>query len=590
MPTVSVNKELLFKSLNQNYSDKEFDELCFQFGLEVDDIVDEKDGSTSYKIEVGANRYDLLCLEGISRAINIYLGKCQSPKYSLSATPQNQQQKIIVKPSTAQIRPFVVGAVLRNVTFTPAVYDSFIALQDKLHQNIARKRTLVAIGTHDLSKIKGPFVYNALPPTDISFVPLNETKSFRADHLMEHFMSNIQMKQYVPIIKDSPVYPVITDASGCVLSLPPIINGCHSKITLATRDVFVECTATDKFKAQIVLDTVVCMFSQYCKVPFVIEPVQVHYEASGSVEQYPVLEHKPMQCSVAYVNSLVGVSESSQDMAQKLRLMGLDVSPSGPDHVDVVVPPTRYDVLHACDIAEDLAVAYGFDRLCADAVVPPICTIGGQLSINHFTEKLRVICSQNAYTEAATFALCSKADLGEKLRRDLASENVVEVGNPKTVDCEAVRNTLLPGVLRTIQANTHISKPLKIFEISDVSVKEPIAAKSRGTGVRNQRHLLAVCFNVKADMDTVHALLDNLMLKLKVPFQEEGQKTGYRLQPDDHPTFMPGYCARVMVDGLPMGRLGMLHPEVCRGFGLNCPATALEVNVQELLGLVDQPF
>ena len=63
-------------------------------------------------------------------------------------------------------------------------------------------------GTHDLSKIKGPFVYNALPPTDISFVPLNETKSFRADHLMEHFMSNIQMKQYVPIIKVGCPFPL----------------------------------------------------------------------------------------------------------------------------------------------------------------------------------------------------------------------------------------------------------------------------------------------------------------------------------------------------------------------------------------------
>ena len=43
-------------------------------------------------------------------------------------------------------------------------YDSFIDLQDKLHQNIARKRTLVAIGTHDLDTIKGPFKYMAKPP------------------------------------------------------------------------------------------------------------------------------------------------------------------------------------------------------------------------------------------------------------------------------------------------------------------------------------------------------------------------------------------------------------------------------------------
>lgn len=62
------------------------------------------------------------------------------------------------------VRPFVVCAVLRDVTFTAANYNSFIDLQDKLHQNICRKRSLVAIGTHDLDKIKGPFTYEALPP------------------------------------------------------------------------------------------------------------------------------------------------------------------------------------------------------------------------------------------------------------------------------------------------------------------------------------------------------------------------------------------------------------------------------------------
>lgn len=70
----------------------------------------------------------------------------------------------IVKPETMLVRPFVVCAVLRDVTFNAANYNSFIDLQDKLHQNICRKRSLVAIGTHDLDTLKGPFTYEALPP------------------------------------------------------------------------------------------------------------------------------------------------------------------------------------------------------------------------------------------------------------------------------------------------------------------------------------------------------------------------------------------------------------------------------------------
>ena len=70
-------------------------------------------------------------------------------------------------------------------------YDSFIDLQDKLHQNIARKRTLVAIGTHDLDTIKGPFKYMAKPPDQIKFKPLNQVKEFTAPQLMELYSVSI---------------------------------------------------------------------------------------------------------------------------------------------------------------------------------------------------------------------------------------------------------------------------------------------------------------------------------------------------------------------------------------------------------------
>lgn len=63
-------------------------------------------------------------------------------------------QQMTVRPETLLVRPFVVCAVLRGVKFDEARYSSFIDLQDKLHQNLCRQRTLVAIGTHDLATIQ----------------------------------------------------------------------------------------------------------------------------------------------------------------------------------------------------------------------------------------------------------------------------------------------------------------------------------------------------------------------------------------------------------------------------------------------------
>jgi phenylalanyl-tRNA synthetase beta chain len=64
------------------------------------------------------------------------------------------------------------------------------------------------------------------------------------------------LKPFLKILEGQPLYPVIYDSENRVLSLPPIINGDHSKITLDTKDVFIEITATDLTKAKIALDII----------------------------------------------------------------------------------------------------------------------------------------------------------------------------------------------------------------------------------------------------------------------------------------------------------------------------------------------
>jgi len=103
MPTLAVLRSDLFTNLNRTYTDKEFDELCFEFGVELDEITSEREealksaGTTKlskkqlktyspaviYKIDVPANRYDLLCIEGLGRAIKVFLGDMVAPVYEV---------------------------------------------------------------------------------------------------------------------------------------------------------------------------------------------------------------------------------------------------------------------------------------------------------------------------------------------------------------------------------------------------------------------------------------------------------------------------------------------------------------------------
>ncbi|XP_014256181.1 phenylalanine--tRNA ligase beta subunit [Cimex lectularius] len=586
MPTISLKKDLLLKALSSEYTDENFAYLCFEYGLELDDITSEKkmllkeqgenaakeaSDDVIYRIDIPANRYDLLCLEGLSIALLVFQNRMDYPHYkSILPSDPKKVQRLHVKPETKQIRPFVVAAVLRDITFTPESYASFIDLQDKLHQNVGRKRTLVSIGTHDLDTVTGPFTYEALPPEEIKFVPLNQKREYTAKELMEFYSTHQQLKQYVGIIKHSPVYPVIKDKNGVILSLPPIINSEHSKITLNTKNVFIEITATDLNKAHVALDTLVTSFSYYCKNTFTSETCEVVW-ADGSKHRTPELAYRKEVVNSKKLNKYIGTKIEAGELASLLTRMCLQAKTTGGSDIIVKIPPTRHDILHVVDIYEDAAIAFGYNNILK--TFPNTNSVAQQQPLNKLTDHLRQQIAQVGFSEILSFTLCSRDDISTKLRKVFDKDSVVQISNPKTLEFQVVRTTLIPGLLKSIASNKNAPVPLKIFEISDVVVFHKDAEQCS----KNTRHLCAVYYDKKAGFEILHGLLDRIMQLLEIPWSKEG---GYYLNGIDDETFFPKRCAQVLLNGKPIGILGVLHPEVIKGFELKFPCSALELNVE----------
>ena len=113
MPTVSIGRDRLFTALGRSYTQEEFEDLCFRFGIELDDVTTEKaiilkekhleeeqpsvDDEVIYKIEVPANRYDLLCLEGLAQALCIFNGQEEIPRYKVASISRESMLKMHVK-------------------------------------------------------------------------------------------------------------------------------------------------------------------------------------------------------------------------------------------------------------------------------------------------------------------------------------------------------------------------------------------------------------------------------------------------------------------------------------------------------------
>ena len=614
MPTISLIRDHLFEAIGKTYTDKEFDEVCFEFGVEVDDIVTETvdftaDGTSGeyviYKIDIPANRYDILCMEGFVRAIRIFEGLEQTPVFK-KVDVGGAAQKMVCKSSTAAIRPFVSCAVLRGVKFDAKKYKSFIDLQDKLHQNICRRRTYVAIGTHDLDVIEGPFRYEALSPSQINFVPLTEDngKSFGAKELLDTYRTDPafkHLKPYTDIIYDSPVYPIIYDSKDRVLSMPPIINSKHSRITLDTTNVFIECTGTDITKTNIVLDTMVTMFSEHCSEPFSVELVNVEYEGDAQRNgPTPVLTKRPCEANVADVNGTIGIDITPDIMCklcEKMQLHPAEVLAGG-EKIRVTVPPTRSDVLHAVDVIEDIAIAYGYNNI--KQAVPETNTVGKPLAINQLTDLLRQEIGRAGYMEMLTHGLCSTAENFTDLRRPVGP--AVALANPANIEYEVVRTTLVPGALKTLSFNKNISHKdgVKLFEISDV-----VLPAENEVGARNLRKMVGLHAAHNSAFEVIHGLVDRVMACAQIPPESSYAKNSltmeqinsglrvaregwrYQVRRGNDPLYFPGMAAEILVvkgdKEEVIGHFGVVHPDVLKAYEIIYPCTVMEMDLEAIL-------
>ena len=645
MPTVTVERDRFFAALGKAYTVQAFEELCFAYGLELDAVTEELvedgmggrrmrsgievaadsvDGRREHshqrvdqdarevlcaeqsvpclKIEVPANRYDLLCFEGLVQALRVFLGADDPRHYTLRSRP-TASVTFHVRASAYSVRPFLVCAVLRNIDLRDRHrYQSLMDLQDKLHQNLGRRRSLVAIGTHDLDTVREPFVYEARAPQHIRFRPLAESQEMDAVELMQHYAHDKHLKKYLPLIRDSPRYPVICDADGRVLSLPPMINGDWSKVRTSTRNLLIECTATDYTKATVVLNTLVAMFSRYASPAFEVEPVRVVYEAGaptafpGFAEALdaeraaltPDLRGQVFRVRVSEVSRLLGVSLGAEQMQRLLARMQLQ-SASDADDADVLhveAPAVRSDVLHACDIAEDVAIAFGFDRLPerTDALVP----VGGWQPLQILSDLVRREFAQQGYLEVLTWVTVSHEENATMLQREASTlaARTVHIANPKTLEFQACRTTLLTGLLKTLRENRDEPLPLRLFEVGDVVLRDAQCE----VGARNERHAAAVYTGIGAGFEVMKHLVDRVMEALDLP--RCGYQSGYHLDADacTDALFFPGRRAHLVVqrrastDAPPrpvvFGTMGWVHPRVLQAFGLTAPASAMEVNLE----------
>jgi len=156
----------------------------------------------------------------------------------------------------------------------------------------------------------------------------------------------------------------------------------------------------------------------------------------------------------------------------------------------------------------------------------------------------------------------------------------VGIANPIAPDRSVLRRTLLAGLLEVVERNAKLRPSLAFFEVGPVFLPqkndlplEPHRLSIAITG-RRQEPAWDVSSEAAYDFFDLKGRVETLMSALYLDVTYSAA---------ENPTFHPGRCAQVVLNGQVLGVLGELHPLVQANYDVPSPILAADLELDALL-------
>ncbi|HZU96670.1 MAG TPA: phenylalanine--tRNA ligase subunit beta [Planctomycetota bacterium] len=525
------------------------------------------------------NRPDTWCVEGVARQIRQWLGKGRSWRkdYGFLEKAPPLAGHIDVDASVMKVRPYVAAFTASGWKVSDDGLKAFIQAQETLSRNYGRKRATVAIGIYDASRIAWPIRYEAVPLEDRkrAFVPLLADKAMTPGEILREHPTGKEFAAALP--KGGPA-PILVDSKNEVLSFPPIINSSTlGRVVPGMTELFVEVTGT--VHDHVLLATNI-LAANLRDRGATIKAVATRYPEATKrgkevVSPHALPEKRTLELFLADFRRLLGEpSLAEKDVLASLERYGLEASASS-GSFNVEAPPYRMDYLHAVDAVEDFAMARGYEHF--QPLMPEEFTVGRLDSKTELADRARDRMIGYGFEEAICNILTEERLLREAMHCETepstGTRDTVRIANVMNASYSTLRDWLIPSLLECEARSAGAVYPHRIFEAGEVAISDPQAPLVS----RTEQRLGALLAHDQASFSEAQGYLALLVRHLT--------KNPLTLQPFEHPAFLPGRAARVVIGGKEAGVLGELHPEVlagARGYGIRVPCAAFEVALDRL--------
>ena len=558
-------------------------------------------GDVVFDIKINPNMARNASVLGIAREIAALTGvKLKPPSYAVHGQGPALPGQVKIEIRRPELNPRFVVGLIEGVTIAPSPYQV--------------QRRLRLAGMRPINNMVDATNYVMLevgqPLHAFDWDVLKRRAGGQPVHIITRTaQAGEKLKTLDDVDRTLDDFTVLVCDEAGALSIAGVMGGAESEVSDHTKSILLEGAAWEfinirrTMQAQKLPSEASFRFSRGVHPAMAERGVRRGLEAmrqwgggaiaEGLVDEYPLpAPEAVVDLTPAEVERILGIRLSAAEIAKVLEALEFKCEIRG-DLIRVTAPDHRLDigaeVVGQADVIEEIARIYGYEKIpetqMSDLIPPQRSNRGLELE-----ERTRDLLVKAGLQEVITYSLTSPEKERHLLKRDTPADDrpYITLANPVVVDRAVMRHSVLAGVVEILALNSRLADRQALFEIGAVYLQSeagelPDEPRRLAIAMSGARDPLAWQGSDRTPMDffdlkgVVEALADGLHL------------SAVAYEAGEHPSFMPGRTARLMLDGQPAGWLGELHPLVREAYDLPDQAVlAADLDLELLLSKVNE--
>ncbi len=529
---------------------------------------------TVFEYEVTSNRVDCYSVIGIARETAATFRKpFYPPQVTVTGNGGNVEDYISVEVEDKELCPRYCARVCTNIQIGPSpkwMQRRLAASGIRPINNLVDITNYVMeeygqpMHAYDLDMIAGHKIIVRRAKDGDSFRTLDgQDRNLDADVLM---ICDAEKEVGIAGIMGGE-NSMITDEVKTVLFEAAAFNGAN--IRKSAKRVGLRTDASGKFEKGLDPHNAEAAINRACQLIEELgcgEVVDGMVDVSGELKQEVVLPFEPDK-----YNKLLGTDVSKEEMLDIFKMIELSYDPAANN---LTIPTFRQDLLRQCDIAEEVARFYGYDKI--PSTLPSGEATTGKLPFKlRIEQKARDIAEYCGFSQGMCYSFESPKVFDKLLLdADDPARRAISIANPLGEDFSVMRTVSLNGMLTSLATNyNRRNKDVRLYELGNIYVPKALPL----TELPDERMQFTLGMYGDGDFFTmkgvIEEFLDSIGLHKKIKYDPNAGKNFLH----------PGRQANVIYEGTILGYLGEVHPEVCDNYDMKARAYVAVLDMPQIV-------